>query len=427
MLTRLLHSLVLHFILCVLVLLSSFGFAQPAWAAEAYLPTTALSGAPVPDFSQVTFAQLPALQEAGTIALPAEIAPNLGWNPTRSWSVGTPLSNVLQLGDLEQTFALQTFNLDTIAPLAGLDLNQVSLSNLKLLQNQTIATLVNTIPGLGNLPLNQVAPLFELVNGKLPTLGLGWKLDTLARQPLSAIANNDLLGGLSLNNLDLNQFSFTSIPSLNQVAIASFKGWEGTPISGIPGLDKVPFGSFPLNPFQLLGTIARHDMTYGGDRAHKESRQTPTKFSITGSDKVGFHYNCVQAKGCDYIELNAPGYSGLGALSDPGQLHGARWIRGGKGDGAQMVPGGRGILGKLNGGMEPTGQIVLRQSLQGRPDRHRRINWLWQIWAVLPRLHQEVIRQFGLHPLLHRPRPLALDSRKRTGVCRFGRRQRRHR
>ena len=216
MLTHLLHSLIFRFILCVLVLVGSFSFAQPAWATEAYLPTTALSGAPMyPTSAKSPLPTLPALQEAGTIALPGEIATDLDWNPTRSWSAGTRLTDVLQLGDLEQTFALQTFNLATISPLAGLDLNKLSLSNLKLLQSQTIATLVKAIPGLGNFPLNQVAPLFELVNGKLPTLGLGWKLDTLARQPLAAIANNDLLGALSLNNLNLSQFSFTSIPGLD--------------------------------------------------------------------------------------------------------------------------------------------------------------------------------------------------------------------
>jgi|GEM_PF-3227639 len=70
----------------------------------------------------------------------------------------------------------------------------------------------------------------KTVTAVASTMGLDWKLDTLAIQPWSAIANNDLLGALSLNNLNLNQFSFTSIPGLSQVAIANFKGWEGTPI-----------------------------------------------------------------------------------------------------------------------------------------------------------------------------------------------------
>lgn len=51
-------------------------------------------------------------------------------------------------------------------------------------------------------------------------------------------------------------------------------------------------------------------------------------------------------------EFYSPAPSGLGGMSDSGGLHGAHWIRGSKGDGEQMVPGSKGILGKLNDGME---------------------------------------------------------------------------
>jgi murein DD-endopeptidase MepM/ murein hydrolase activator NlpD len=322
-------------------------------AAEAWLPTTIYEGAPIPDFGNVSFSNLPVLQEAGAISIPEDITGELGWNPSRAWEAGTPLANVMQLGDVSETFGLEAFNLNAIAQSAGLDLSKLSLSNLQLMNQQTIASLVKAIPSLGELPLGQVKPLLDLVNLKLPTsMNLG-----LARQPLSAIATDDLLGSLSLNELNLDQFSFTSIPGLDQTALVNLKDWQGSAIAGIPGLDKIPFAQFPINPFQIFGMVAIHDVTYGGDQAHKESRQKPTKFSITGSDKVGFNYNCAQAKGCDYIELNAPGYSGFGGMSAPGGLHGAKWIRGGKDDGEQMVPGGKGILGQLNNGMEPTGRL----------------------------------------------------------------------
>lgn len=322
-------------------------------ADEAWLPTVTYEGAPIPDFGSVSFSNLPVLQEAGAIAVPNEFINQLGWNPSRAWDAGTPLANVMQLGDVSETFGLEAFNLNAIAQSAGLDLSKLSLSNLQLMNQQTISSLVKAIPGLGELPLGQVKPLLDLVNLKLPTsMNLG-----LASQPLSAIAADDLLGSLSLNNLNLDQFSFTSIPGLDQTALVNLKDWQGSAIAGIPGLDKIPFAQFPINPFQIFGMVAIHDVTYGGNQAHKESRQKPTKFSITGSDKVGFSYNCAQAKGCDYIELNAPGYSGSGSMSDLGGLHGARWIRGGKDDGEQMVPGGKGILGQLNNGMEPTGRL----------------------------------------------------------------------
>jgi len=342
-------------ILTLLILIALLLCLAPplAGADEAWLPTVTYEGAPVPDFGSVSFSNLPVLQESGAISIAEDVTGELGWNPSRVWQAGTPLANVMQLGDVSETFGLEAFNLSQIAQSAGLDLSKLSLSSLQLMNQQTIASLVKAIPKLGELPLDQVKPLLDLVNLKLPT---GINLD-LANQTLSAIAADDLLGSLSLNELNLDQFSFTSIPGLDQTALGNFKDWQGSVIASIPGLDKIPFAQFPINPFQILGLVAIHDVTYGGDQAHKESREKPTKFSITGSDKVGFNYNCAQAKGCDYLELNAPGYSGFGGISDPGGLHGARWIRGGKDDGEQMVPGGKGILGQLNDGMEPTGRL----------------------------------------------------------------------
>jgi hypothetical protein len=357
MLTRWVHRLLLFFISCIAIVVITFCSPQCANAAEAYLPTTSVESAPVPDFGRITFSNLPAVEEAGAIDIPAQVIDDLGWNPARTWQAGTSLEDVLQLGDVAEVFALQKFSLDTIAQIAGLDLINLSLSNLQLMSQQTIATLVEAIPGLGDLPLEQVEPVFNLVNLNLPSLGLTGRMNALASSTLKAIANDHLLGTLPLGDLNLDPFSLISIPGLSQTALTSFKGWEGSSISGIPGLNQVPFALFPRNPFQLAGMVATHDVTYGGNQRHQESQRTPTQFSITGSDRVGFNYNCVQAKGCDYIELNAPGYSGRGAMSDPTRLHGARWIRGGEDDGEQMVPGGHGVLGQLNGGMEPTGRL----------------------------------------------------------------------
>lgn len=262
------------------------------------------------------------------------------------------------LGDVQDSFGLQSFSLDNVARLGRLDLSNLSLSNFPLIEQQTIASLVNAVPTLGDFQLGQVKPLADLVNQSLTLSAISnLNLNDWGSAPLSTIASHNVLGQLPLRDLSLDQYSFTQIPGWNQVPLANFKDWQTALINSVPGLSQVAFSQFPINPFQVLGAVAIHDVTYGGERSHKESTQTPTKFSITGSDKVGFHYNCAQARGCDYIELNAPGYSGLGALSDPGQLHGARWIRGGKDAGEQMVLGGHGVLGQLNDGIEPTGRL----------------------------------------------------------------------
>jgi hypothetical protein len=62
-------------------------------------------------------------------------------------------------------------------------------------------------------------------------------------------------------------------------------------------------------------------------------------------------------------------------MSDLGSLHGAHWMRDGKGNGEKMVPGGKGILGKLNDSMEPTAHIYLSRPTENSVNRKR--------WAVL--------------------------------------------
>ncbi|WP_242050597.1 hypothetical protein [Oculatella sp. FACHB-28] len=109
--------------------------------------------------------------------------------------------------------------------------------------------------------------------------------------------------------------------------------------------------SYPSVPFSgYFGFVAIADVAYG----HMEHCQTPTRRSISGSNKVGFNYQCAQARGCSNLELSSP--TSLGIAGDP-TLHGAQWIKGGTSPGGQMVPGGEGILGAINNGMEPTGRL----------------------------------------------------------------------
>jgi hypothetical protein len=349
----------------VLVIAGVVTFPQRSDAAESYFPTTLYNSAPVPDLSQTTFSSLPAIEQAGAVQVPSQTIEQLGYDPSRSWQAGTSIGDVLMLGDTQDTFGLQTFSLDNVAQLSRLNLDNLSLSNFPLIGNQTIATFVDAVPTLKNFQLSQVKPLSDLVNQSLARLALkDLNLNDWGSTSLSTIASHEVLGQLPLSELSLDRYSFSQIPGLDQAPLSNFKAWQTALINGIPGLPQVAFSQFPINPFQMVGAVAIHDVTYGGKRSHKESTQNPTKFSITGSDKVGFHYNCAQARGCDYIELNSPGYSGSGALSDPGQLHGARWIRGGKEAGEQMVPGGRGVLGRLNDGMEPTGRLAFGKAFK---------------------------------------------------------------
>ncbi|MBE9109806.1 hypothetical protein IQ273_10325 [Nodosilinea sp. LEGE 07298] len=358
-----LTALLLASILAFLLLLAPIIGFQPAHAEawDEHIPSTQYNGALVPDWGHITFSTLPVISESGSLQIPDSLAAQLGYNPSRIWSENTPIDQVLMLGDLQDAFGLQTFNLGTIAQLTGLNLNGISLANFPLIAQQTLASLVAAIPQLAQRTLDQVPILKDLVSLNLNNLSPS-ALSNLALQslnlsdfgssPLSELATNGLLGQFSLGDLNLSQYSLTAIPGLAQTPLANLQGWQQTFVGQVPGLSQVPFAAFPNAPTAgYFGFIAIDDVTYGP----MEHRSTPTQRSITGSDKVGFNYQCAQSRGCAYLELNSP--ASLGVAGDPGGLHGAQWIKGGTGQGAQMVPGGHGILGVINGGQEPTGRL----------------------------------------------------------------------
>ncbi len=335
-------------IVCLLVEVPP-GFAQEIVSP---IPLTTYNSAPVPAWDKISFASLPAINDGGQIQIPPVVANQLGYNPSRSWPPGSASGDVLKLGDVQDAFGLEQFSLGAIAQRSGLNLNSLSLSHFPLLQSQTLASLVNTISGLENIPLNQVKPLADLVQGNLFRLALGSiNFKDFGNQPLSVIASTPALGNLSLDSLNLNSYTFTQIPGLEQAPLSRFQNWQTASINEIPGLSQVSFSDFPITPSGFLGFVALHDVTYGA----KEHRQISTHHSITGSDKVDFHYPCDQTKGCAHLELNSP--LSLGIAGDPTGLHGAQWIKGGTSAGGQMVPGGYGILGQINGGKEPTGRL----------------------------------------------------------------------
>ncbi|MBW4489665.1 MAG: M23 family metallopeptidase [Trichocoleus desertorum ATA4-8-CV12] len=328
-----------------------------AQVASALPVTSDATGQYAPAWDQVSFASLPPFDSTGNLNVPEDADGQLDYTLSRSWQAGDSVLNVLKLGDVQDAFNLGSFTLGDGVRLGGVDPTILSLSNFSFLKEETIAGLVNQIPAIAGFKISEVRPLYDLMAQNIPnvaqTLSQMGNFRVWTEQPIAALAKIPAVGNLSLNHLDLSQYSFTQLPGLEQATLSSIRDWKNLHLAQIPGLGHVPFSAF-FNPAQFLGLIAIHDVTYGGDSAHQESRWTPTQHSITGSYKVGFNYECAQAQGCDYLELSSP--ISLGTAGDPTRLHGARWIRGGNGAGGQMVPGGHGVLGTLNGGQEPTGR-----------------------------------------------------------------------
>jgi hypothetical protein len=325
---------------------------------DSELPVAADSaGYPTPAWDQISFSALPTFESAGGLDVPEDAARDLGYNLSRSWQAGDFVLEVLKLGDVQDAFALGNFRLGEAMRLGGLDPTTLSLSNFGFLADYTLADLLSQIPAIAGFRLREIAPLYNLVTQSLPNVGqtlseLG-EFRVWSELPIAVLAQLPEIGHLSLSQLDLSQYSVTQLPGLEQAPLSSIRDWQNLNLAQIPGLGNVPFSTF-FDPGPFLGLVAIHDVTYGGDTVHPESRKTSTQHSISGSDEAGFHQECAQAQGCDYLELSSP--ASLGSAGNPTQLHGARWIRGGKGRGEQMVPGGHGVLGTLNRGQEPTGR-----------------------------------------------------------------------
>ncbi|MFQ4136247.1 glycoside hydrolase family 19 protein [Nodosilinea sp. PGN35] len=339
-------------------------------------PAIAQSAAPVTyqNFLTTTFRDLGLATTPGQIAgLPPELSSQTGFDTARSWQPGAAFTDILRLGDLGSSFLPQALTLAEIAQASGVDTGNVSLSQFHtLLQRQTLGSLAN-LAGVQHLALQDVPALHSAFNaavrpelltlaeqtGDLPAGAINPEqfvqqaLNQFGVTPITDLISSPdhLLGGVNLGEIQftgpaldqLEAFTVGDIPGLDQIEIADLDGWQELAISDIPGLDQVPFGAFPgLLSGLVNGFGGTHDVTYGD----QEHTQTPTKFSITGSDVEGWEVQCAQARGCAHLEL-----------AGPGKMHGAQWIAGGTGPGQQMVRGGSGILAAVNGGMEPTGRV----------------------------------------------------------------------
>jgi hypothetical protein len=331
--------------------------AQTVNAIGDEVPTVQTADGVEADWNRISFSSLPRFESAGEIAADDVTEGNFDYTLSRSWQAGASPAEVLKIGDVGEAFGLGSLTLGQTVPFTNVAPDQLSLDNLQFLRSTTLSEFVQEVPGLGAVAVKQVKPLFDLVKAATlsnPIGKIGQTDQIWSEQPLAVLIQMPEIGNLPIGSLDLSQYSFTQIPGLDQLAIQNIAGANNLSLSAIPGLPNIPLSSLPFTPGKAMGYIAIHDVTYGGDHEHDESRQTPTKFSITGSDLVGFNYECHQARGCDYLELNSP--AAFGFAGDSVKLHGARWIRGGKGKGEQMVKGGSGVLGALNGGMEPTGR-----------------------------------------------------------------------
>lgn len=293
------------------------------------IPTTTWQNTPLPDWNQITFSNLPAIAESGSLTVPNDVVNQLGYDPSRNWSAGQKPADFLMLGDFQDGFKLQDFSLSTInqASPTGLNLKGTSLQEFGVMAYQTLGSLVKAIPTLSNLPIEEVKPILDLLQSQLTT-------DFNPAQTIGQLLTQaPLVGDLEFSKLPLDKYNLASIPGLDTTSIGSFSDWQIVNIDQIPGLSDVPFSQFPTPANPVGSDVGIVDIAFGTAEQKRER-------TISGSDVEGFTVAC--EKDCAHAEL-----------AGSAKILGRQWISGKY----QEVRGGHGVLAAVNNGLEPTGRL----------------------------------------------------------------------
>jgi murein DD-endopeptidase MepM/ murein hydrolase activator NlpD len=213
------------------------------------------------------------------------------------------------------------------------------------LQQGKLKDLIKDVPALQNLPVDQA---FPMINGaiagdwqsvSLKAVELGWELagDDL----LKAVPE---LQNLPLGSLPIDGLSIASLPGLIDRPLETLPNIASKYLTKLPGLSKVPVDKLPLN---YVFAALRGDLFGRLDIAYAGPVETPITSVVTGGTKdQKFKPEPCREKRCPHFELDNVEGGG-----PPGKLSGKAWVEGK----AQMVPGGKGLMAKVNNGKEPTG------------------------------------------------------------------------
>lgn len=292
-----------------------------------------------PDWSQLAWSTLPPIKESGWIQIPANLVAQLRYDPSRSWKAGQTPDFFTMLGDVEDAFHMEKFQLQDILDLTDLAINTLQLDDFGLMRWQSVASLVEAIPNLGDAIVSQVEPIRDL----FVKTGLGYINASIAQ----VLQQYPELGQLSFGQLDLTRYALKSIPGLVQTPLEKFSAWQQSFIAQVPGLAQVPFSQFPQSPFNAIEMVGMTDVVW--EAAERGDSKVGEDYFISGS--INKHNEtvavaCTAGESCPYIEL-----SDLSGAS--GSLYGKRWA-----SSEQKVRGGFGPLAAVNNGREPTGRLV---------------------------------------------------------------------
>lgn len=336
----LLGGLFLHTFIKAGLMNQTLGFLIPPAIAESYLkkdshkkdipiPIVQDPQGFLPDWSRITFEDM-IFSEGGSISYPGR----KGGIKTRIWEAGQSIAQIMEFGDFADTgLGIEELNLEFIASKLGFDLENISLADFALMEWQTLPDLIDAIPQLEKLRVTQVPPVQDF----LKNMGIYGGNNTIG----NILDRNPKLDDIPLSeSINLEEYSITEIPGLEQVQIQNFAKWEDTLIGGVPGLNELPWSEFPRILSPTLAFVGKIDVPL------KEVEANRTR-SISGSDREGFNVPCKQ--NCAHTEI-----AGVGKTT------GVQWISGK----FQKVKGGFGPLKVVFDGKEPTGRHPFGKSFK---------------------------------------------------------------
>ena len=259
----------------------------------------------------ISFNQMPAFQENGSLPSLEEYAEEVGYDIARSWVAGEFPTDVVRLGDILDGLHPEEFRLSDLA-----DLGETQISDIPLISDMPLATLLDSVPFSGEWPIEDLPEIEEV----LSSIGINTEVTTTLREvtdtfpELAESSTGELFGALPAS----------SIPNLETSKIGDFEGFQNQSVSSVPGLGDVALGDFP-NPLELFNVTAQQDIAFG---KKEYSGSKPTPKPVSGTLKEGFQVPCVG--GCAHIELSGPGW------------HGDQWMTK-----DHRIPDGYGVLGSI--------------------------------------------------------------------------------
>ncbi|MBN3906694.1 MAG: hypothetical protein HWQ35_09065 [Nostoc sp. NMS1] len=309
-------SLLIHSFIRYGLLNSFVGFLLPK--ASAQVPVINSPNGFTPDWSRLKFSDM-------IISVSSSVTyPSTRGTETRTWTAGQSIAEFMELGDFETPqLAIENLNLSTIALVQGINLSRLTLDDFQLTRWQTLPSLTEAIPGLGNRNVTSVKPVSDFLRRFGITGG------TIGNASRDSRLRDVQLGKV----INLKDYSLTSISDIENTSINRFENWQDSKINGVPGLSTLTWDNLPGLETLDLSFVASFDLPLGDIEANRTR-------SISGSYQDGFNVPCLQ-NNCAHAEM-----SGIGETT------GTQWISGK----FQKVNGGFGILKALNDGKEPTGR-----------------------------------------------------------------------